>query len=154
MIWKSPALLSPYEKPLRFNLNLEKSYRIWLSGLYLLSLAVLFWMTALPSATKIILSVLVTAVVLWRWRRLKHLPVVLLRKDAGEWLLKLRSGEEVTASLSDKSFSAGWFVILYFTLSGEKSVSIVMLPYMLEPDGFRQLSAYLRMVNLSAVTDE
>ena len=147
-------MFNPYDKPLRFKLDAIRSYQVWHVMLYMTAVLLSVFFTALPIVLKITLTLIFLLTLYWQWQKLVLLPRLLIRQDETDWVLEDQKGNITTVSLSPDAYVAAWLIILSFKLPDGKRRPVIILPYMLDKNSFRQLSAYLRMTNLSTLTDE
>jgi len=120
--------------------------RAWLVLLHAMALPVV---ALLPVPLPAILALLaaVLASLAWHWRlrvspRYPHAVRGLRWEAAGECVLRLASGEQLSARLAAHAFVMPWLVILYFQ---GRPRQLVLLPDMLPAPAFRQLRVRLRL---------
>ena len=147
-------MLPPYDKLLRFKLSAVRTYQVWLLVFYVSASLLLIFYTSLPLSLKVTLLLVLLAMLFWQWQKLMRLPRVLIKQSDMDWVLEDQQGNSMAAILNDHAYVSSWLIILHFNLSDSKNISLVILPYMLDRNSFRQLSVYLRMTNLKMLTDE
>jgi len=120
--------------------------RAWLVLLHAMALPVV---ALLPVPLPAILALLaaVLASLAWHWRlrvspRYPHAVRGLRWEADGECILRLASGEQLSARLAAHAFVMPWLVILYFQ---GRPGQLVLLPDMLAAPAFRQLRVRLRL---------
>jgi len=147
-------LSNSYDTPLRFELSPAGAYQWWLLSLHAAAALVLLLLTTLAASLKIVLLLILFAMLYWQWQKLRLLPRRLIQQDGLGWLLEDQDGRPTVATLLDEGYVSRWLIILHFKMVDAQRRSIVILPYMLDKNSFRQLCVYLRMTNLSLPTDE
>lgn len=145
---------TPYDRPLRFKLQAQRSYQVWLLMLHGMAMVLLVFFTDLSDLLTTLLSSALLCSLYWQWQKLRLLPCRLLQKTDLDWLLEDQSGKQYNAVLMPEAYVSAWLIVLSFTLENGKRLAVVILPYMLAGDDFRRLAAYLRMTNLSGLMDE
>lgn len=66
----------------------------------------------------------------------------------GQWHLMARNGDVLAAQLCGDSICSRWILILNFTLNDlKKKTSFLIFPDSIQPDHFRQLRAYLKILS-------
>jgi hypothetical protein len=118
----------------------------WLMLLHSAALLVVMLLPLpLPKILALAIAVLLSLAWYWRTRVSPCYPHAVrgLRWEAGgECILRLASGEQLTAHLMAHAFVMPWLVILYFH---GRPRHLMLLPDMLAPQVFRQLRVRLRM---------
>jgi hypothetical protein len=147
-------LLSQYETPLRLELSPQAVYRRWLMMLYGGAMLVMLFLTSLAFSLKLMLLLILCIALFRQWQQLQYLPCNLIQQTDADWVLTEQNGRTVNARLMDKGYVSRWLIVMYFKMSNGKQRSVVILPFMLDKNSYRRLSAYLRMTNLQQLTDE
>ena len=147
-------MLPPYDKLLRFRLSAVRTYKVWLLALYVSASLLLIFYTSLPLSLKVTLLLVLLAMLFWQLQKLLRLPCVLIKQSELDWVLEDQQGNRMAAMLNEYAYVSRWLIILHFKLEDNKNISVVILPFMLDRNNFRQLNVYLRMTNLQMLTDE
>ena len=147
-------MLHPYDKLLRFKLSAVRTYQVWLLALYVSASSLLIFYTSLPLPLKVTLLLVLLMTLFWQWQKLMRLPRVLIKQGDQDWVLEDQQGNSMVAILNDHAYVSRWLIILHFKSEDNKNISVVILPFMLDRNSFRQLNVYLRMTNLHMLTDE
>ena len=114
-------------------------------ALVALLLAPLSWPLRALLALLLLLS-LRYSVARWPLLARRRSVVALLRDETGEWHATLAGGEELDVRLLPDSFVSTWLVVLNFSpAKSHGSLSVVILPDMLDRNTLRRLRVLLRM---------
>jgi len=147
-------LLQPSDKHFRFKVSAVRTYQAWILVLMACTVLLVMFYVALTSTLKLMIISGLFTILYWEWQKLSRMPGVIIKQSDIDWVIKDRHGNNTSVVLAGNIYVSVWLVVLHFKTPGDKNISLVILPYMLDRNNFRQLSAYLRMMNLIMLTDE
>ncbi len=115
---------------------------------HLLAISVLFYPMTIPVSARLLIAIAVVWSFVYHWRTRE--PVVALQAPTGDglWLLQLKDGRKVDASLYGEYTVTAWLIVLRFKLVDRGRVTVVVLSDSGERDEIRRMRVYLRQLKL------